>query len=73
MSWLVRHAEPTKFELALRTQHKHTSLPFLNQSLAIRARLSVQLDPLVRRLPTTFALLKPSIEQLAVNWLMSLL
>lgn len=47
MSRLVRHAEPTKFELALRTQHKHTSLPFLNQSLAIWARLSVQLDPLV--------------------------
>ena len=73
MSWLVRHAEPTKFELTLRTHHKHTPLPFLNQSLAFWARLSVQLDPLVRRLPTTFAFLKPSIEQLAVNWLVSLL
>jgi hypothetical protein len=72
MSWLVSHAEPTKFEHALRTPHKHTPLPLLNQSLAFWARFSVQLDPLVRRLPTTFALLKPSIEQLAVNRLVSL-
>ncbi len=71
MSWLVRHAEPAKFELTLRAHHKHTPLPLFNKSLALWARFSVQLNPLIRGLTTTFALFKPSIEQLAVNRLVS--
>ena len=70
MVFVVAHAKPAKFILALSTRHMHAALIFLNHALALGTRLGVEFDPNLGVFIRVAHPIQPLLKQLAFERLM---